>query len=53
MFEFDEHANIANTLWAHTADGKMTTFVKDTLRRTSYTKRWPRRILLQIAARLF
>jgi len=50
-YDFDETANIANTLWAHTSDGQMRRLLKDSIRCSSHLKPWPGRIIMQIASK--
>lgn len=51
QYEFDETANIANTLWAHTGGGRMRRLLRDSIRCTSHLKPWPKRLVLHIASK--
>jgi coenzyme F420-0:L-glutamate ligase/coenzyme F420-1:gamma-L-glutamate ligase len=46
-YEPSETANISNTIWPRT-NGSLKKAVKETIKATSYTLNWPKRLLLQI-----
>lgn len=52
QYEFNETANIANTLWAHTGDGQMKRLLRDSIRCTGHLKPWPKRLIMHIASKL-
>jgi coenzyme F420-0:L-glutamate ligase/coenzyme F420-1:gamma-L-glutamate ligase len=50
-YEINETANVANTMLANPSDGSINQAIRETLKATSYTKPFFRRLLMQLASR--